>query len=41
MYRRSRESGEVPADGKLANIIPVYKNGMRENPGNYRPVRLT
>ena len=38
---RSWESGEVPADWKLANVIPIYKKGMREDPGNYRPVSLT
>ncbi|KAK4827505.1 hypothetical protein QYF61_018805 [Mycteria americana] len=32
---------EVPADWKLANVIPVYKKGIREDPGNYRPVSLT
>ena len=41
IYQRSWESGEVPADWKLANIIPIYKKGMREDPGNYRPVSLT
>ncbi|GAB0181560.1 mitochondrial enolase superfamily member 1 [Grus japonensis] len=35
------ESGEVPTDWKLANVIPIYKKGMREDPGNYRPVSLT
>lgn len=34
-------SGEVPAEWKLANIIPVYKKGMREDAGNYRPVSLS
>ncbi|KAK4824601.1 hypothetical protein QYF61_016870 [Mycteria americana] len=29
---------EVPADWKLANIIQIYKKGVREDPGNYRPV---
>ncbi|PKU28826.1 rna-directed dna polymerase from mobile element jockey-like [Limosa lapponica baueri] len=41
IYQRSWKSGEVPADWKLANVIPVYKKGMREDPGNYRPVSLT
>ncbi|KAK4811079.1 hypothetical protein QYF61_016365 [Mycteria americana] len=40
IYQRSWESGEVPADWKLANVIPIYKKGMREDPGNYRPVSL-
>ncbi|KFV96106.1 hypothetical protein N327_11049, partial [Fulmarus glacialis] len=41
IYQRFWESGEVPADWKLANVIPIYKKGVREDPGNYRPVRLT
>ena len=41
IYQRSWESGEVPADWKLASVIPIYKKGMREDPGNYRPVGLT
>ncbi|KAJ7417642.1 RNA-directed DNA polymerase from mobile element jockey-like protein [Pitangus sulphuratus] len=32
------ESGEVPADWKLANIVPVFQKG---DPGNYRPAILT
>ncbi|KAK4829953.1 hypothetical protein QYF61_008084 [Mycteria americana] len=39
--QRSWESGEVPADWKLANNIPIYKKGVREDPENYRPVSLT
>jgi len=39
-YQRSSESGEVPTDWTLADVIPIY-NGVREDPGNYRPVRLT
>ena len=37
----SWQSGEIPADWKLANVIPIYKKGVREDPGNYRPVSLT
>ncbi|PKU29771.1 rna-directed dna polymerase from mobile element jockey-like [Limosa lapponica baueri] len=37
IYQRSWVSGEVPADWKLANIIPLYKKGVREDPVNYRP----
>ncbi|KAK4828514.1 hypothetical protein QYF61_026936 [Mycteria americana] len=37
----SWESGEIPADWKLASVILIYKKSMREDPGNYRPVSLT
>ncbi|KFQ75093.1 hypothetical protein N337_12591, partial [Phoenicopterus ruber ruber] len=39
--QRSWETGEVPTDCKLANVIPIYKKSVREDPGNYRPVSLT
>ena len=34
-------TGKVPEDWRLANVIPVYKKGWREDTGNYRPVSLT
>ena len=34
-------TGEVPEDWRLANVTPIYKQGCREDPGNYRPVSLT
>jgi len=34
IYLRSWESGEVPADWKLASVIPIFKNGRRKDPGN-------
>ncbi|KAJ7410048.1 rna-directed dna polymerase from mobile element jockey-like [Pitangus sulphuratus] len=40
-FEQSWESGEVPVDWKLANIIPVFKKGRKEDPGNYRSVSLT
>jgi len=39
--QRSWESGEVPDDWKLVSVIPVYKKGRREDPGNYRPLSPT
>lgn len=33
----SVESEEVPTDWKLANSIQIYKKGLREDPGTYRP----
>ena len=33
--------GEVPEHWKRANVTPVFKNGRKEDPGNYRPVSLT
>lgn len=33
--------GPFPVDWKLANIIPIFKNGKKHDPGNYRPVCLT
>lgn len=41
IYQRSWDSEEVSTVWKLANITPVYKKGLRKDPGNYRPVSLT
>ncbi len=34
-------SGSVPEAWKRAEVIPIYKNGGKEEPLNYRPVSLT
>ncbi|CAM5073417.1 unnamed protein product [Natator depressus] len=37
----SWRSGEVPDDWKKTNVVPIFKKGKKEDPGNYRPVSLT
>ncbi|PKU44242.1 rna-directed dna polymerase from mobile element jockey- hypothetical protein [Limosa lapponica baueri] len=41
IFKRSWKTGEVPEDWRNANVIPVFKKGKKEDPGNYRPVSLT
>ncbi|KAJ7412429.1 LINE-1 reverse transcriptase [Pitangus sulphuratus] len=41
IYHQSWSTGEVPVEGKLANVTPIYKKGQKEDQGNYRPVRVT
>ena len=33
--------GEAVTDWKRGNLTPIFKNGKKEDPGNYRPVSLT
>jgi len=35
------KSGQVPADWKEANVVPLFKGGCRNVATNYRPVSLT
>ncbi|KAJ7406535.1 hypothetical protein WISP_133104 [Willisornis vidua] len=41
IFEWSSESGEVPADWKLVNVVLVFKKNKKEDPGNYSPVSLT
>ncbi|KAK4831670.1 LOW QUALITY PROTEIN: hypothetical protein QYF61_018667 [Mycteria americana] len=41
IYQQSWLTGEVPDDWRLANVMPIYKKGQKEDLGNYRPVSLT
>jgi len=31
----------VPEDWRIENVVPLFKKGSGDNPGNYRPVSLT
>ena len=41
IFEKSWLSGEVPGDWKKGNIIPIFKKGRKEDPGNFRLVSLT
>ncbi|KFP28390.1 hypothetical protein N325_12578, partial [Colius striatus] len=41
IYQQSWLTGEVPSDWKSTNVTPIYKQGRKDDPGNYRPVSLT
>ena len=41
LFKDSWCLGQVPEDWKRANVVPIFKKGRKEEPGNYRPVSLT
>ena len=41
IFKRSLETGTVPADWKTGVVSPIFKKGAKGEPGNYRPVSLT
>ncbi|KAK4825715.1 LOW QUALITY PROTEIN: hypothetical protein QYF61_002133 [Mycteria americana] len=40
-FEKLWRSGDFPEDWKKANVTPSYKEGLKEDPGNYRPISLT
>eukprot|EP00061_Rhincodon_typus_P001862 g15989.t1 len=41
IFQESPESGRVPEDWKIANMIPLFKKGARQKTENYGPISLT
>ena len=41
IFNASLRDGVVPLDWKKANVTPIFKQGSKAQPGNYRPVSLT
>ena len=41
IFRKTLDSGSLPADWKTARVTPIFKKGSKTKPGNYRPVSLT
>ena len=41
IFRKSLETGNLPADWRSANISPIFKKGDCTKASNYRPVSLT
>ena len=40
IYNQSITMGIIPDALKISKVIPVYKNGIMTNPGNYRPIAI-
>ena len=41
IFTQSLDTGELPRDRSLANVVPIFKKGNRVLAENYRPVSLT
>ncbi|KAF7248292.1 Retrovirus-related Pol polyprotein from type-2 retrotransposable element R2DM [Varanus komodoensis] len=38
IFDKSWKTGEVPDGRRKANVVPIFKKGEKDEPGNYRPV---
>ena len=41
LFKTSMDDRRLPQSWKMAQIVPIHKDGSREEVGNYRPVSLT
>ena len=41
IYKISYNTGQIPAEWKLANVVPIHKKGPKASVENYRPISLT
>ena len=41
LFRVSYNTGIIPVEWKLANVVPVHKKGTKADVENYRPISLT
>ena len=41
LFNISYTTGHIPADWKMANVVPIHKKGSKSEVTNYRPISLT
>lgn len=41
LFMMSYKTGCIPADWKIANVVPIHKKGSKIEASNYRPISLT
>ena len=41
IFHQSWLTRDVPVDWKLANVMPIFKSGRKNDPGSYRPISIT
>ena len=41
IFRRSLDTGTLPPDWKLADVVPIFKKGSNDDPSNYKPANIS